>query len=169
MSTGLRAPWQKIPEPGFSQQLSLLDPFHLVELEQLDGGSPFGSGGSQDAIIHQGEMVAPRMLSGIEQSGYLPRQGIDGCQVAALVLVAKSAGERKIGGIRFPAMLFGNNVVNLVGKETEFFRHPAVFTTSVSPLVNQAAQGDGDASLAQGRLSCRAARILALRTSCSRY
>ena len=116
MSTGLRAPWQKIPEPGFPQQLSLLDPLHLVELEQLDGGSPFGSGGSQDAIIHQGEMFDPGMLSRIEQSGYLPRQGIDGCQIAALVLVAKSAGERKIGGIRFPAMLFGNNCGQSGGK-----------------------------------------------------
>ena len=139
MSIRLRVPWQKIPEPGFPQQLSLLDPLHLVELEQLDGGSPFGSGGSQDAIIHQGEMFDPGMLSRIEQSGYLPRQGIDGCQIAALVLVAKSTGERKIGGIRFPAMLFGNNVIDLVGKETEFFRHPTVFTTTVSPLVNQAA------------------------------
>lgn len=73
--------------------------------------------------------------------------------------VAESAGESKIGEIRLSAMFFGNNVVDLVRKETEFFRHPAVFTTTVGSLVNQAAQGDRDASPAQGRLSCRTARF----------
>src|SRR5512132_3552170 len=45
--------------------------------------------------------------------------GIDGCQIAPFVLVAKRAGQRQVVGLRRPAVLLGNDVVDLMRRERQ--------------------------------------------------
>ena len=159
----------RIPESRLLEQFPFFDPFRQVELQQLDGSAPCRRGRNQRTVLRQREMLGPALLSRIEQGGDLPCQGINRSQVAPFVLVAQDTGQRAIGCISRSAMLFRDHMVNLMGMETELFRHPAIFAASSRSLINPTAQRSGDMGAAHGLASRCAARIFALRIKCSRY
>lgn len=87
-----------------------------------------------------GEVVWPSVLPWAEQSYRSPGVGIDPCDVRAFVAVAGVTGEREIVGFAEPAVLLGDDVVNLEGGLRELLGELAVFTVSLGATADQLLQ-----------------------------
>ena len=71
-----------------------------------------------DRFCHEFKVVGPQIDSRVEQPNDLTGVRIDGTQIAAFVLVASNARVREIRGVRLPAMLFRDDVIDPVSSMT---------------------------------------------------
>lgn len=71
-------------------------------------------------------------------------RGIERSEVRPLVLVADSAREREIRLLRQTAVLYRDDVINLVTREGDIFRHSTILTSTAGPLLDELAQRDGN-------------------------
>ena len=70
---------------------------------------------------------------------------IERAQIAALETVTLRAGKAEIDAFGYDAVLFGDDVVDLVGEEAILLMDAAVFAALRRPVGDFAAQGVGDA------------------------
>lgn len=89
----------------------------------------------------------------MEQRRDLPRLGVDGSEIRALVLVAQDAREGQVRLFRQPAVLLGNDVVNPVRGQGQLLRYQPILTPLARTCARQAAERDRDVLLGHRRLS----------------
>jgi hypothetical protein len=73
-------------------------------------------------ILLQLEVLCPRVLAWMKEACDFPGFGIDARQVGAFLQIALPAGERQIIKMRGPAVLFGNNVLDMERAAKESLR-----------------------------------------------
>ena len=66
--------------------------------------------------------------------------GIDTCQIGALAEIASVARQRQVVGFVGTAVLFGDNVLDVVRQRTVLLGEQAVFTTIPRPPPNEIAR-----------------------------
>jgi len=83
------------------------------------------------------EVVTPGVSAGMEEAHDPTRERIDTRDVAPLVIVARETGEAGIVGGSGPAVLQGDDVVDLVRERAVRLVKPAVFAPILSAASNQ--------------------------------
>ncbi len=66
------------------------------------------------------KVIGPSIAPGMEESGNLIRERVDAREVRALSQIAAMTSKSEVGKFFGPAMLFGNNVFNVVSERTVF-------------------------------------------------
>lgn len=59
------------------------------------------------------EVLIPAITTGMEEPHYFPASWIDARQIWTLAQIAVWTGERKVGRLIIPAMLTGNDMLNV--------------------------------------------------------
>lgn len=74
-------------------------------------------------------MLFPNIHPWMEQANYLPRHFIESGDVRSFMSVAMSTGEREVAFDRLPAMLFGQNMIDLERKGKSRLREQAILAS----------------------------------------
>jgi hypothetical protein len=94
----------------FGPQLEAAGVVHgeYVHSGATDGGKP------HDAYTTEQEVVRPMVAPGVEEGNKLATEGIHTREVRSLAKITAVAGEREIVGVIAPAVLFGNDMLDVV-------------------------------------------------------
>jgi hypothetical protein len=89
--------------------------FHVIHVHELHGGAPLRRQSMQSSILVQGEVISPRMASGMEQRNDGAVYRIYRCDIGAFLQIAANAAQTKVVRIVWPMVLTGDDVVDLMG------------------------------------------------------
>jgi hypothetical protein len=113
------------------------DTAFFVHTEYTNRGAADG-GKADNGHVVQEEVFFPGVLPWVEERDDLTRFGVDARQIGALVRVTSVAGQGKVCGSVIPAMLAGNDVLDLERRKREIFLlEQALFTAIASPLTDK--------------------------------
>lgn len=86
-------------------------------------------------------MILPVVTSGMKQLDYLFSVGIDTCNVGSLAKITAMACKCEIVSFIGAAMLFGDNVLDMVGQFGILLWQQTVLTTILRSLSDELARG----------------------------
>jgi hypothetical protein len=97
LTAGRRAAAQRLfwPAPEGYQPLPAQDPLRQIEFQEMHCGAADAAQRAYDSILVC-EVGAPVINTGIVERYYLSGEGINGCDVTALVAIARKARECQI-------------------------------------------------------------------------
>src|SRR5262249_50454598 len=156
---------------GGDEELPLLDPIRVVQLEQAHGHAAAGCQ-RVDTAGRETEVLRPPVAARVEEWHNGPGFPVDRGQITPFKPVAECAGHREIVGIGGAAVLFGDDVVDFVRREGHRLRDEAILAAVPRAQPHPAAQLGRDVRPAHGASpdwSLSAAFALAIRTRCSTY
>jgi hypothetical protein len=133
-----RAGWWK--HTFMNERGSLGNSPGTVHSKDHDGCPPSGRPAEEHWAIPP-KVPVPALQTGIEERGYPPGQRINARQVCSLVVVIKKTSQCQILGDCPAAMTFGNDVVDLKGKQVLFLRELTILAARLCPcpdLLNEA-------------------------------
>ena len=88
------------------------------------------------------KMIRPAVLARMKQRNNLSGFGINRGEIASFAAIAERAGERKVFRSRPPAVLFRDDVVDLVESKGHRFIQTAVFAASTGPRADESPELD---------------------------
>lgn len=106
-----------------------------VQSQKMDRGST-DSGKADDSRPIHSEMFLPSMDPGMKKGCQSTGRGVQGSDVAALAKIAQAATKGQIGFVRHPAVLFSNDVIDLMRTRREFLWKQTVFTPFLGAIEN---------------------------------
>lgn len=129
--------WLSRTSASAQQQSAQSKSVLLVHVQKLDRCAPFGRQLADGSIQRRREMLAPRVASRMKQRHDRTRFGVNRCDVWALLQVTSDATETKIGTVVRAAMLFADNVIDLMRQNRRVLRKVAVLARSLGASTNQ--------------------------------
>jgi hypothetical protein len=86
-------------------------------------------------------MLSPAVAPGVEEGYKLTADGIHAREVRALAEVAAVAGQREIVNVIAPAVLFGDDMLDVVRQLAVLLTQQAILATVVSPAADKVPRG----------------------------
>ena len=115
---------------------TLCDAMRGVDFQNGDRGTPDG-GAANEHRTNPTKMSLPFLATRIVEPYSFSRPGIDAGEIGSFVVVISEAGQRKIAGHSFAAVLLGNNVVDLEADRRELLGKPVILATVVRTLLQE--------------------------------
>ena len=115
--------------PKRQQFLPQFETASIIHPEKLYG-RPSGGGQSFNAGALDGKMIGPTVATRMKQGSYRTRNRINPCEVRSFVKVAAMAGQGQIASVIETAMLFRNDMFDVVEQFTVRLVQVAVFARS---------------------------------------
>ena len=88
-----------------------------------------------------GEVFLPSVAAGMEQRRHFAGVGIDAAEVGAFLVIGFRAGERQVRRVIRPAVLAGDDVLDVEAKGGGVLRETAIFAAVPGPLAHEFAGG----------------------------
>ena len=107
-----------------------LDAACVVHGKQADSGAA-GGGYPHDAHTVKQKVVSPPVASGVEERHKFTAEGIHACKVRALAKITAVTGKRKVVDFIAPAVLFSQDMLDVVSQFAVGLGEQAVFATVV--------------------------------------
>jgi len=83
------------------------------------------------------EVLGPLVTSGVKERDNLTADWIHACEIRALLEIAAVAGQRKIVDVVTPAVLLGNDMLDVVGELAMLLAQQAILATVVRSPSNE--------------------------------
>lgn len=103
--------------PERQQFLPQFETASIIHPENLYG-RPSGGGQSLNIWALEGKVIGPTVATRMKQVRYFTRDWIDPCEVGTFMKIAAMASQRQIAGVVETAMLFSNDVFDVVKQLT---------------------------------------------------
>jgi len=104
----------------------------VVHGEHFHGGATGGRNPLDTHAVKQ-KMLSPAVAPGVEEGHKLTADGIHAREVWALAKVAAVAGQREIVNVIAPAVLFGDDMLNVVRQLALLLAQQAILATVIRP------------------------------------
>jgi hypothetical protein len=102
----------------------------VIHGEQYHGGATSGRDPLDTHAVKQ-KMFSPAVAPGVEEGHKLAADGIHSREIRALVQVAAVAGQRKIVNVVAPAVLFGDDRLDVVRQLAVLLTQQAILATII--------------------------------------
>jgi hypothetical protein len=112
------------------------DGLGIIDVEDGDGGAALGCAADKSGTV-PAEMPAPFVTAGIKEADDLSGARVDTRDVRSFGAVAEKAGQGQIARDGRPAMLAGNDVIDLEGEHAVVLVKLAVFAALMGTLPNE--------------------------------
>jgi hypothetical protein len=112
----------------------------VIHGEHLHGGAT-GGRNPLDTNAEKQKMLSPAVAPGVEEGHKLTTDGIHAREVGALAKVAAVAGQREIFNVIAPAVLFGDDMLNVVRQLAVLLAQQAILATVIRPAPDKVSRG----------------------------